>query len=331
MEYRAEIPPLPEGFQRPMWSVMIPTYNCAKYLRKTLESVLAQDPGREHMQIEVVDDCSTEDDPQSVVDDLGLGRVSFYRQSQNVGLVRNFETCLLRSKGRLIHQLHGDDYVREGFYSEMEKVFGLHPEVGATFCRSIYTNQEDQWLSFSDLLLEDRGVVKNFAELQAVKQRIQTPSMVVRREVYENLGGFDRRLVWTEDWEMWTRIAMNYPIGFSPEPLAVYRRHRASSTTHKVVSGENVRDVARCIGITTSYFQPKTARRLRVNAARHWAVFCVKEYARPLLAAGMQRAAWKQFGECFKLSPDTKLVREFISFLLMNFRIIFFGKSKKFL
>lgn len=97
-EYRAKIPPVPEDIQRPMWSVMIPTYNCAQYLRKTLESVLAQDPGQERMQIEVVDDCSTEDDPQSVVDELGRGRVSFFRQSQNVGLVRNFETCLLRSK-----------------------------------------------------------------------------------------------------------------------------------------------------------------------------------------------------------------------------------------
>jgi cellulose synthase/poly-beta-1,6-N-acetylglucosamine synthase-like glycosyltransferase len=43
-----------EGFNRPFWSVMIPTYNCAKYLRKTLKSVLEQDLGLEKMQIEIV-------------------------------------------------------------------------------------------------------------------------------------------------------------------------------------------------------------------------------------------------------------------------------------
>ena len=49
------IAPVPAGVRRPRWSVMIPTFNCAKYLRETLGSVLAQDPGPERMQIEVVD------------------------------------------------------------------------------------------------------------------------------------------------------------------------------------------------------------------------------------------------------------------------------------
>ncbi len=68
--YHPPIPPVPDGEHRPLWSVMIPTYNCAKYLRETLLSVLAQDPGAEVMQIEVIDDCST-DNPAAVVEEVG--------------------------------------------------------------------------------------------------------------------------------------------------------------------------------------------------------------------------------------------------------------------
>lgn len=51
---------------------MIPTYNCARYLRETLASVLAQDPGRDNMHIEVIDDRSTKDDPEAVCRDSHL-------------------------------------------------------------------------------------------------------------------------------------------------------------------------------------------------------------------------------------------------------------------
>ena len=45
----------------------------------------------------------------------------------------------------------------------------------------------------------------------ATEQRIMTPSIAVRRAVYERLGGFDRRLACAEDWEMWVRIAAAFP------------------------------------------------------------------------------------------------------------------------
>ena len=51
-----------EEKNRPLWSVMIPTYNRTKYLERTLKSLLNQAPAPEVMQIEVVDNCSTEVD-----------------------------------------------------------------------------------------------------------------------------------------------------------------------------------------------------------------------------------------------------------------------------
>ena len=105
---------------------MIPTYNCARYLGATLRSVLTQDPGPEAMHIEVVDDHSTADDPEDVVARLGRGRVAFHRQPENVGVVGNLNTCLQRSRGELVHVLHGDDRVLDGFYWTLDKRLREH-------------------------------------------------------------------------------------------------------------------------------------------------------------------------------------------------------------
>ena len=91
------------------------------------------------MQIEVVDDCST-DDPQTIIDELAPGRIRFHRQPENVGQSDNLNTCIEHARGQLVHILHGDDTVRDGFYRTMEQPFHDHPEIGAAFCRHIYVD-----------------------------------------------------------------------------------------------------------------------------------------------------------------------------------------------
>jgi len=65
--YYIKISKVTDSIDRLLWSVVIPTYNCAKFLKETLQSVLAQDPGEAIMEIIVVDDHSTKDDPEAIV------------------------------------------------------------------------------------------------------------------------------------------------------------------------------------------------------------------------------------------------------------------------
>jgi glycosyltransferase involved in cell wall biosynthesis len=233
---------------------MIPTYNCAEYLQKTLSSVLEQDPGPDVMQIEVVDDHSTEDDPASVVEELGGSRVGFFRQAQNVGRDRNFESCLLRARGELVHLLHGDDWVLDGFYRRVSDGFSMSPRAGMAMTRHAYADAEGHWQSISPLERREAGILENWLPTIASGQRIATPSVVVRRAVYEHLGGFDRRLRTSEDWEMWVRIAANYPVWYDPEPLAVYRMQRPGALTDDAsIEARLVEDMRRAVDVIAEY------------------------------------------------------------------------------
>ena len=229
-QHYIKINQITDEVKRPLWSVLIPTYNCAHYLIETLQSVLAQDPGEALMEIIVVDDHSTKDDPEAVVKEFGQGRVQFIRQEKNVGKVKNYETGLTASKGRYIHQLHGDDLVYDGFYSEMEAIFKESPSAGAAFSRTNYIDYGGRITGLTGMIQDKEGIVPDILEKLYTQQYIQTPSMVVKREVYETIGCFDRRLNCMEDWEMWIRIANNYPIAASNKVLAAYRSHHNNAT-----------------------------------------------------------------------------------------------------
>src|SRR5215217_4497698 len=292
--YRATIPPILDGAPRPLWSVLIPTYNSAQYLRESLMSVLTQDPGPDVMQIEVVDDHSTRGDPAAVVEELGRGRVGFYRQKENVGQIKNYETCLKRSRGKLIHFLQDDDYVRDGFYRKMQRAFEEKPEIGAAFCRGIYTDPDGHWLDISPLECNQSGILHNWLERIVVEQQIVNPTVVVRREVYETLGGFDRRAVGGEDWEMWVRIAAHYPVWFEVEPLAAYRVTRPGSVTQSYGMLGTVQHMCRATEVIESYLSgqlpKKSANKLSKQARKNYMFWALGDVRRALRAGDRKGA-----------------------------------------
>ncbi len=184
------IKPVGDAQARPLFSVMIPAYNCIRYLKKTLESVLCQDLGPRQMQIEVVDDCSEDGNVKQLVIEIGKGRIGFYQQNVNRGSLRNFETCLNRAKGFYIHLLHVDDVVEPGFYEEINYLFSAFPTIGSAITNYNRINENDVESKPSNKILNSAGIIDNWLYRIASKQMIQPPCVVVKREVYEKLGGF---------------------------------------------------------------------------------------------------------------------------------------------
>jgi glycosyltransferase involved in cell wall biosynthesis len=267
-----------DDIDRPLWSVIIPTYNCANYLKETLKSVLAQDPGEASMEIIVVDDHSTKDDPEAVVKENGQGRVQFIRQEKNVGKVKNYEAGLRASRGTYIHQLHGDDCVYDDFYSEMETLFNANPNAGAAFCRTNYIDSKSRVTGVTGMIQDNEGIVPDMLEKLYTQQYIQTPSMVVKREVYETIACFDRRLNCMEDWEMWIRIANYYPIAASNKVLAAYRSHLNNATNSTFKDGTALKTHQLICSLVDGYIEPNIKKNFSKIRNQKQAAFWLLSY-----------------------------------------------------
>jgi glycosyltransferase involved in cell wall biosynthesis len=264
---------LAETGDRPFWSVMIPTYNASELLEKSLRSVLDQDPGPGQMQIAVVDDCSPGREAAQIVESVAPGRVEFHRQPSNVGLAANWNGCIDRARGHWIHLLHQDDVVLPGFYERLGGGARECPDAGAAFCRHVIMDVDGFWEHLS--LIERRvpGVLEDWLSKISLHQRIQCASIVVRRDVYENLGGYRSDLVMALDWEMWVRIASQYPVWFEPELLACWRVHYDNESSRLHRERADVVDLLHAIEIMRGYLPPEfrlaAGSRSRQDAGYH--------------------------------------------------------------
>lgn len=261
-EFHEVIPPVPEDVDRPKWSVVIPTYNCAQYLKETLQSVLNQDPVEDKMEIIVVDDHSTQDNPETVVEQYGKGRVRFYRQPINVGKSANYSKGIALSTGHYIHLLHGDDTVNNGFYKKMDTLFKNNPNVSVGLCRCNYINAKSEVIGATELLLESEGALENFQNQIAIWQLIQPPSIVFKREVYETLGTYDMRLKYIEDWEFYVRASIYFQFAYSPEKLANYRVFSENSSSLSIKGGKRVPTIDQVISIIDEYLPIETKEKI---------------------------------------------------------------------
>jgi glycosyltransferase involved in cell wall biosynthesis len=254
----------------PRWSIVIPSYNCAPYLPAALDSVLAQRPDR-IAEIEVVDDRSTDDTTRVLARYVDLG-VRHHVNPENQGPVGNFNTCLRRATGDLVHLLHADDEVLPGFYARMEAAFA-HESVVAAVSRAEYIDEHGTVLTTTRREQRASGVWRRARTVLTVSNRVRPAAIVVRRGAYERLGGFRSDLPHAADWEMWMRLAHAGDLWFENAVLARHRVHSGSDTAGRVASAANITERADTIKLIAASHPGGDAWRLERQAMGYTALF----------------------------------------------------------
>jgi glycosyltransferase involved in cell wall biosynthesis len=214
-------------------SVCIPTYNGAKYLAEAIASVLNQT--LTDFELIIVDDCST-DGTEAVAKSFTDERIKHFKNPVRLGLVGNWNRCIELARGQYVCVFHQDDVMMPDNLDEKVQLLDKNPAVGMVYSNVHQVGAGGELISeywYFKPEPEDEGVHKGLDYLRRLLTGVNIvccPGVVVRREAFETLGGFDGQLPFTADWEMWMRIAAFYDVGYRVKALVSYRRHEANET-----------------------------------------------------------------------------------------------------
>ena len=202
----------------PKVSIVIPAYNAMTYLPATLASVFEQTFS--DFEVLLVDDGSTDSIQTWVAQTVHDPRVKLISQA-NQGLSAARNTGITHSQSEYIAFLDADDLWHRTKLEQQVEWLDAHPDIGLIY----------NWAALIDSTGSPTGrVLGSDIEgnvLPELLQRniIDCPSVVVRRQCFEQVGLFDCTLRSVEDWDMWIRIASVYPFAVTPFPLVYYRQH----------------------------------------------------------------------------------------------------------
>ena len=210
----------------PLVSVVVPVFNGERYLRESLDSILAQTYPR--LEVLVMDDAST--DATAEIIGSYKDRVTSFRQPYNRGQFSNVNDGIVRAQGEYIAVYHADDVYAPTILEREVAFLHEHPEAGAVFCPAVFIDAIGRECGSLQVPTELRGsgpfnykTILN-ALLLHKNTFICGPSSMVRASVYKDVGVYrGDEFGIASDLEMWVRIAERHPVGILGEHLLRYR------------------------------------------------------------------------------------------------------------
>lgn len=222
----------------PLVSVVIPTYNRADLIFDTIESVLHQ--SFEDIEIVIADDGSS-DATETVIKQINDRRIIYNRCTHSGVPASPRNKAIKAARGEIIAFLDSDDLWLPNKLEKCVELLQHNQELGLV-CSNEYLlnvtktkeklikNKTSKVLYFEDLLRENV---------------VSSSTVVMRKKILDDIGLFDESESFraVEDYHLWLRISLNYPIYYFDEPLGYYRIHDGSIRLNVEKSLKNLSNV----------------------------------------------------------------------------------------
>ncbi len=217
---------------KPKYSVIIPLYNKAPYVKKAIESVCAQT--YRNFECIVVDDGST-DGSLDTVRSLDTGDCTLEIISQsNSGVAAARNNGVKASHGEYVAFLDADDWWEPTWLEEMDNLIEEYPEAGLYATNYVYYKPGKTHVA----LKLNRGYINYPDAYLHGEMPVTSITTCLPRKVFDEMGGFPIGIKLGEDFLLWVKIAIKYKIAFCEKPLAYYNNAvpaslRATRNLHK--------------------------------------------------------------------------------------------------
>lgn len=250
--------------RQPRVSIVMPTYNQAAFIERSLLSVLNQ--GYANLELIVVDGGSTD----GTVDILRrhaariAHRISERDQGQSDALNKGFALAT----GEVFGWLNSDDLYLPGALHEATRALAAHPRKGIVYGDWLAIDADDR------LIAHERAFDFSLGQFKYEGFHLNAQSMFWRREVHERFGQFDLALYNTMDYDMILRFGLNEGAASFlrlPTALGCFRRHAQQKTQgfDERVLGEQ-RRIAERHGYVDKYRWPGLVKRFGYRFRRAW-------------------------------------------------------------
>ena len=226
---------------QPLVSVICLCHNHEAYLKEAIESVLAQTYN--NIEIIVVDDASTDGSKAALREICTKNDLPFIDLKENIGNCAAFNKGFFQSSGKYIIDFATDDVMLAHRIEQQVHFFEMQaPNVGVVFSNAQIIDEQSNSLKMHHAVDTQGNVKEEIPEGDVYpdvlsRYFISPPTMMTRRVVLEDLGGYDESLAY-EDFDFWVRSARTYQYAFQPHCLTKVRKVKASLSSKLYAQGD---------------------------------------------------------------------------------------------
>jgi len=215
-------------YLRPLVSIILSTYNRAKFIRKAIESVLNQ--SYKDFEFVVVNDAC-QDDTLKILKSYNDPRIKIINNELNLGFVKSLNKAINCAKGEYIARIDDDDYWSDSKKLEKQIAFlENNPEYVLVGCGMIKINKQGQEIKRYLFPEKDQELRRKML----LTDYFVHPGVVFRKKDWEAVGGYNEQFYFSQDWDLWARLGKMGKMYNFPECFVSLRESGENRTTNKM-------------------------------------------------------------------------------------------------